>query len=177
MHRKKTILRGLANRLLHVAARFGPGATSFRPFLHKLRGVKIHGRVFIGDEVYIENEYPERVEIGDGVEIGLRSTIVAHFRGPGRVVIEKDAYIGPNTLIAVSSGRTLTIGEGCVIAGSSFVTRNVAPRTFIRSEPPKVIANVNVALTSVSSNEEFLRGLRPVRGKQSVVPANLRNDS
>jgi acetyltransferase-like isoleucine patch superfamily enzyme len=162
---KKTVLHGVFNRMLHLAARFGPGATSLRPFLHKLRGVKIQGKVFIGDEVYIENEYPERVEIGDGVEIGLRSTIIAHFKGPGRIVIERGAYIGPNTFISVSAGRTLTIGEGCVIAGSSFVTRNVAPRTFIRSEPPKVIANVNVALTSAVSNEEFLKGLRPIRGK------------
>ena len=44
-------------------ARFLPGSTSLRPFLHKLRGVRIQGDVFIGDDVYIENEYPECIEI------------------------------------------------------------------------------------------------------------------
>jgi len=50
---KERILRGSINRILHLLARFGPGATTLRPFLHKLRGVKIHGKVFIGDDVYL----------------------------------------------------------------------------------------------------------------------------
>ena len=70
----KSIIRGSANRILHLIARFGPGATTFRPYLHKLRGVKIYGNVFIGDDVYLENEYPEAVEIHDGAGIALRET-------------------------------------------------------------------------------------------------------
>src|SRR5262245_46142038 len=78
----KSFLRRVWNRLLHQLARLLPGATSFRPSLHRLRGVKIHGKVFIGDDVYLENEYPECVEIHDGVQIGLRTTIISHTRGP-----------------------------------------------------------------------------------------------
>jgi len=58
--------RRISNRILHLMARFLPGSKSLRPFLHGLRGVKIHGTVFIGDDVYLENEYPECVEIHDG---------------------------------------------------------------------------------------------------------------
>ncbi len=50
---EESILRGSFNRILHLMARFGPGATTLRPFLHKLRGVKIHGKVFIGDKLLI----------------------------------------------------------------------------------------------------------------------------
>ena len=67
-------------------ARFLPGATTLRPFLHKLRGVKIYGKVFIGDDVYIENEHPECVEIHEGVQIVLRTNIIAHFRGTGKII-------------------------------------------------------------------------------------------
>jgi hypothetical protein len=72
-----------------MIARFGSGATTFRPYLHKLRGVKIYGNVFIGDDVYLEYEYPEAVEIHDGAGIALRSTIIAHYRGPGKIIIGK----------------------------------------------------------------------------------------
>ena len=65
---KKSLLRGISNRILHLLARFSPGATSVRPLLHRLRGVRIHGTIFIGDEVYLENEYPEAIEIQEGAQ-------------------------------------------------------------------------------------------------------------
>ena len=61
---KKNLLRRIANRILGLVARWAPGATTVRPFLHRLRGVRITGRVFIGDDVYMENEYPECIEAG-----------------------------------------------------------------------------------------------------------------
>ena len=76
----KSFARRVCNRLLHQLARSLPGASSLRPFLHRLRGVKIHGKVYIGDDVYLENEYPECIEIHDEVQIGLRTTVIAHTR-------------------------------------------------------------------------------------------------
>jgi len=158
----KFFARRACNRLLHQLARFLPGATSFRPFLHRLRGVKIHGKVFIGDDVYLENEYPECVEIHDGVQIGLRSTIIAHTRGPSKIVLGKGAFIGANCVIAASSGKTLTIGEGSVVAIASSVTSDIPAFTFYGGEKAKPIARVTVPFTSETSYDKFLRGLRPL---------------
>jgi hypothetical protein len=72
----KSLLRRVTNRIFHLIAQFAPGSTNLRPFLHKLRGVTIRGTVFIGDQVYLENEYPELVEIHDGVQIVLRTIIM-----------------------------------------------------------------------------------------------------
>ena len=99
-----------------MIARFSPGAESIRPFLHRLRGVDIHGKIFIGEEVYIENEHPECVEIHDQAQIALRTIIVAHFRGTGRVIIGQKVWIGAGCIIAASAGQTLLIGEGAVVA-------------------------------------------------------------
>src|SRR5580704_1064032 len=63
----KSFLRRVSNRILQFAARVAPGSQSFRPLLHRLRGVSIGKNVFIGDDVYLENEYPECVEIQDNV--------------------------------------------------------------------------------------------------------------
>lgn len=160
---RKSVVRQALNRILGMLARFAPGATSFRPFLHKLRGVRITGRVFIGDDVYIENEYPECIELHDGAQICLRSILLAHTRGPGRIVIEKDVFVGANCVLTASPGVTLTIGEGSVIATSSVVTSDVPAQTLVGNEKAKPLAMVSVPLAMGTSYESFLCGLRPLR--------------
>jgi len=153
------------NRILGMLARFAPGATSLRPFLHKLRGVRITGRVFIGDDVYMENEYPECIEIHDGAQIALRSILIAHTRGPGRIVVEKNAFIGANCVVATSPGKTLTIGEGAVITTSSVIASDVPAYTLVANEKAKPRAKVTVPLTLETSYDSFLDGLRPLKRK------------
>ena len=158
----KSLLRRVANRILHLIAQFAPGATTVRPFLHKLRGVNIHGTVFIGDQVYLENEYPEMVEIHNGVQIVLRSIIMCHFRGTGKIVIEPNVWIGPNCVITAPTGRTLTIGEGSVVAASSVVTQDVPKFMFVGGSPAKPIARVTVPMTLNTLYEDFKNGLAPL---------------
>lgn len=151
-------------RILHILAMFIPaGGFKFRHSLHKLRGVKIHGNIFIGEQVYIENEYPECVEIGEKTQIGVRIIIVAHFRGHGKIVIGKKVWIGPNYVISTSNGRTLTIGDGAVIGASSVVTSDVPPGIFVSPEKAQPIAKVNVPWTEKTSYEELIRNLVPLR--------------
>jgi hypothetical protein len=159
----KSIARKVSNRVLGMVARFAPGATSLRPFLHKLRGVNIQGRVFIGDDVYLENEYPECIELHDGAQICLRSIILAHSHGPGRIVIEKDAFISANCVVAASPGATITIGEGSVVTASSVITSDVPPHTLFGIEKPKPLATATIPLRIESPYHQFLGGLRPLK--------------
>lgn len=156
---KKTNFRRTINRLLHLLARFGPGAHTCRPYLHKLRGVKIYGSVFIGEDAYIENEYPECVEIHDEAVITLRTTILAHNFGNGRIIIKRGAYIGTGCVLSASPGQTLIIGEGAVIAANSVVTKNVQDYTFVGGVPAKKIARVSVPLNFSTSYQSFKNGL------------------
>ncbi len=160
----KSLWRGVFNRLLHVLARTLPGATTLRPALHRLRGVKIHGWVFIADDVYIENEFPELVEIHENVMIGLRSIIMAHFAGPGKVVICRNSTITANCLVSAHDGQTLTIGEGAFVAASSLVLKDVPPFTMVAGNPAKSIAKVTIPFPPVHDKpyEEFRKGLRPL---------------
>ncbi len=144
-------------------ARFLPGSTSLRPFLHRMRGVKIHGRIFIGDDVYLENEYPECVEIHDGAAIGVRSTIIAHTRGHGRIIVEKNAIIAAACTIVCSTGQTLTIGEGSVLSAGSVVSNDIPPHTLCAGPRVRALARVTVPFTLETSHEDFVRGLRPFR--------------
>jgi acetyltransferase-like isoleucine patch superfamily enzyme len=130
-----------------------------------LRGVKIHGTVFIGDQVYLENEHPECIEIHDEAQIVLRTIIMAHFRGTGKVVIGKKAWIGANCTIAASPNQTLTIGEGAVLAAGSVVTKDAPPYTFVGGVPAKPIAKVTVPMTLKTTYEDFKKGLVPLDKK------------
>jgi acetyltransferase-like isoleucine patch superfamily enzyme len=159
---EKSILRRLANRLLAIVARSAPGATTLRPFLHRLRGVRISGKVFIGDDVYLENEYPECIELHDGAQICLRSTLLAHTRGAGKIVVEKNTFIGANTVITAAPGRTLTIGEGAVVTALSVISSDVPAGTLFGMERAKPLARVTVPLTMETSYKNFLGGIRPL---------------
>ena len=159
----RKLLRGASNRLLHLLARSSPGATTLRPFLHRLRGVRILDRVFISDEVYIENEHPECVEIHEDVQIGIRTIILAHTRGAGKVLIEKFAYIGPSCIILGPPGRTLTVGEGSVVAAGSVVSTSVPAYTLARGNPAVPVAKVTVPLSLTTDYEDFITGLAPYK--------------
>ena len=142
--------------------RLAPGSTSLRPLLHRARGVKIGRGVFIGDDVFIDGEYPEMIEIHDGAGISMRAMIIAHSKGPGRVVIEKEAFIGPQAIILCNGGKVLRIGEGAVISAGCVVSRSVPPRTVVVPAPTRVAGEATISLASAKTLEEFWSGLRPL---------------
>ena len=77
---------GIKNRALQLAALYSPGGDTIRPMLHRRRGVKIGRRTWVGFDALIEPSYPNRVEIGDRVAIGIRVLILAHFAHQARKV-------------------------------------------------------------------------------------------
>jgi acetyltransferase-like isoleucine patch superfamily enzyme len=157
---EKNIFRRLQIRCFGVLAGILPGAESVRPWLHRRRGVKITGSVFIGEAVLIETEHPECVEIHDGVSISMRAIVVAHTRGVGKVILEKNCFIGPNAVICCSAGKTLCIGEGAVVSAGSVITRSVAPRTMVAPPATRAIATLEVPFTNDVGMDEFLAGIK-----------------
>lgn len=150
----------LWNRILHVLARFSPGATTVRVWLHRARGVKIEGRVFISGNVYIDDEYPQNLTLLDNTTLGISCILITHFRGQGRIVIGPDAFIGPNAVIMPN----VRVGRGAVVAAGSVVNRDVQDYTLVGGSPDaKPMARVTVPLGIDGSREAFQRGLRPLR--------------
>lgn len=158
----KNIFRRIFNRFFAILAQYIPGCTTIRPLIHRLRGVKIHGSVFIGDQVYLENEYPECIEINDEAQIGLRTIIMAHFRGPGKVIIGKKVWIGPNCVITANVGTTITIGEGAMIGASSVITKDVPPYTLMLGAKTIPVAKLSTPMTINTPYHEFKKGLKPL---------------
>ena len=166
------ILPVLLGRLAGKLALVAPGGVSVRPRLHRMRGAKIGTNVWIGQLVYIDEIHPEDISIGDNCVISLRVSIISHFysgprqaTGNGKVVIEKDVFIGPHCVILPN----VTIGEGAVIRAGSVVSRNVPAHTFWGPPSAEALGTVTVPLTAEHTYEDFMHGLklhvkrRPIR--------------
>lgn len=134
-----------------------PGARTLRVRLHRARGVEIGNDVWIGYDAVLETAHPELIRIEDGASIGIRATIIAHFRESTGVVIERDAFIGPGVLILPN----VVVGRGAVVTAGSVVTRSIPPMTLAQGNPAVPIAECGVALTPEVSLKEFSRRLRP----------------
>src|SRR5262249_26627107 len=149
------ILSGLRNRILQVLARFMPGPFTLRVRLHRWRGVKIGTGVHIASEVLIETAYPHWVSVGNNVQIGVRTTILAHIHvlppmtdqyKSERYVsvrIEDDVNIGPGVIILPN----VTIGRGAVVTAGSVVSSSVPPLTMVKGNPARPIARCGLPLT------------------------------
>jgi serine acetyltransferase len=153
------------NSLLHFLARILPGGFSLRPYLHRLRGVKIGEGVWIGDDVYLDEDFPEAIEIHDSVAIATRCTLIAHTKGAGRIVVEKGAAIGAGSVIACGFGQTLTIGQGAVVSAGSMVLNDIPAFTLCGPPRIKMYGRVTVPFREAETFDQFRRGVQPIRDK------------
>lgn len=165
---KEGIFRGITNRLFQLLARIGPGATTLRVWLHRARGVHIGKGVWIGYDVVIDTSRPYLVTIEDGVSIGMRVTIIAHFRETKGVNIERDAFIGPSVTILPN----VTIGAGAVVTAGSVISKSVPPMTLVQGNPAVPVARCGVPLTKDLTVKQFSQRLigfssRPHRSEEN----------
>lgn len=170
MKRFRRYIRGAKNRVLQHLARFMPGATSFRVWCHKMRGIRMGSDVWLGYDLILETEYPEWIWIGNNVEINMRTTLIAHFhgidiqpKGPGRerisIMLEDDVFIGPGVIILPN----VVVGRGAVVAAGSVVTKNVPPMTMVQGNPAVPVAKVGIPLAGRVNYRAFLSKMRPYK--------------
>jgi acetyltransferase-like isoleucine patch superfamily enzyme len=164
---------GVKNRMLALLARFVPGATGLRVRLHRWRGVKIGTGVHIGTDVLIETAFPQLISIGNDVQIGIRTTILAHIHSlPLRkskneneavfsVRIEDQVNIGAGVIILPN----VTIGHGAVVTAGSVVSSSVPPLTMVQGNPARPIARCGTPLTWETPFKEFFRRLKPIKAQ------------
>ncbi|HEV2393444.1 MAG TPA: acyltransferase [Verrucomicrobiae bacterium] len=121
--------------------------------------MRIGKNVWIGYDAIIETSYPHLVTIGDGAAVGIRTTIIAHFREVQGVTIEPGVFIGPGAIIMPG----VTIGRGAVVTAGSVVTQSVPPMTLAQGNPAKPVARIGLALDPKTTVRQFSRNLKPLR--------------
>ena len=159
--------RAAFQRIFQHIARFAPGAESLRVTLHRWRGVKIGKGVWIGYDAVIETSYPYLVEIQDGASVGIRATIIAHFREVRGGVREEESVLGPGVIVMPG----VRIGKGAVVNAGSVVTRSVPPMTVVQGNPAVPIATIGIPMKMNVSVRTWMKALKPIRRGQAQVPA------
>ncbi|SRR5581483_6123565 len=183
MGRSENLFIGVKNRLLQLLARFSPGHSTTRVKLHRWRGVHIGVGVSIGYDVILETACPEWISLGNNVQVGMRSLLIAHMtqmRGlPWNhrsneftsIRIEDDVHLGPGVIVLPK----ITIGRGSVVAAGSVVTRSIPPLTFVQGNPAKPVARCGIPLLANTDWNEFVCNLRPIRPTVSAASAPSRS--
>ena len=94
----------------------------------------------------------------------MKALLVAHTLGPGRIVIEEDAYIGPGAIVVCPAGRTIRIGKGSLIGPGCVISSSVPDFVFVAAPKSKTVARVTKPLSKAASVDEFFAGLLPWKG-------------
>jgi len=140
------------NYFVHLLAQFMP-YTRVRVFLHKSRGVRIGPQVQIGAHVWIDESFPNYVEIEKNASLALGCRVVAHsiphafhegrfeaYVSP--VLIKEGAWIGMCSIVLPG----VTIGKGSVVSAGSVVTQDVPSFTIVRGNPAEIVGKVRMRL-------------------------------
>ena len=130
-------------------------------YLHKVRG-GITGRVWIGEDVFLENTYPECIELYDEYGGKFHFVLLAHWRGSGKIIVEGNACIGACCLVTAAPGEIIVIGEGSMVAAGSVVTKSVAFYILVANVPAKPIATRKYAPSKGVSHKQFKSGITPL---------------
>ena len=140
--------RILAQKVLHQLARSCIHG-GLRLSLYRAMGVRIGEHAFVGMDTWLDDQFPELVEIEDDVVISFRVTVVVHddARRMDRTEAGKEAgtvapvrlrrgcYLGAGSLILPG----VTVGEKAVVAAGAVVTRDVPPRALVAGVPARVV--------------------------------------
>lgn len=126
--------------------------------LHRARGVNIGKNVWIGYDVILETSRPYLITLEDRSSIGIRATIIAHFRELQGVKIEQDAFVGPGAIILPN----VVIGRGAVVTAGSVVTQSVPPMTVVQGNPAVPVAKCGIPFADDVSLKKFSMRLEPI---------------
>jgi acetyltransferase-like isoleucine patch superfamily enzyme len=133
------------NKIYDLLSKHVP-SNALRIACQRAKGVKFGQNCYLAYDVNIDLMYPELVEIGDNVRIGIGVIILAHDRPSDGwlahlgetqrpVRIARDAVIAAGAIVLPG----VTVGEFAIVREGAVVEQNVPAFTMVAGVPARVI--------------------------------------
>jgi len=148
----RSLLRTLWQKSLHILARFCI-PPEVRLTLYRMMGISIGRHVFVGLDSWLDDQFPELIQIEDDVTISFRVTVIVHDdarrmdrTSPGAgdgtvapVILRRGCYLGAGCIVLPG----ITVGERAVVGAGAVVTRDVPPGKVAVGVPARVVKDVD----------------------------------
>lgn len=101
---------------------------------------------FIGEQVFFDTNFPEKIIIHKGVRITIGCVILTHFvevksgtYSQGNIEIGENAYLGCNTIVC----KPVKIGANSIVGAGSIVTKDIPDNEVWAGNPARFIRKRN----------------------------------
>lgn len=114
------------------------GLLSARAYYLRRLGMDIHPDTQISLKAHLDKTNPSGIHIGEGTLVAFGAVILSHDLAR---VLHTDTYIGRNCFIGAHAIILpgIRIGDNCIVATGSVVTKNVESNSIVGGNPARVI--------------------------------------
>lgn len=107
-------------------------------YLRQVLGMNIHPDTQISLKAHLDRTNPRGIHIDEGTLVAFGAVILSHDMSRA---LSTDTYIGRNCFIGAHSivMPGIRVGDGCIVATGSVVTKDVEPNSIVAGNPARVI--------------------------------------
>lgn len=159
------------SNVLRILAMWLPCTMDMRSSIYRKLGVSLGKGTIIDFGVWLDPVAPEKIRIGEYVNIAYGVSIFTHFAGLNLILeyppLQKEVIIHDHCCICANATILpgVEIGSGCIVGANSVVTKSIPPNSVAAGNPARIIYTMEEYCSKyekeMKSNPENFSGIYP----------------